>query len=221
MTKVTDRSGFGLRFCWLRGTLPEHSQPKAEVFKKQFSVAYIKQVHVLKISNTAQWFRLFLFLKKTPSMCLRVWSSTGSCRGKPVPGCTAPPLRRGTGPPPRSWAAGSRRPQRGAGWHPGRLSGSASGCLGRPLKIAPRGCTQTCRRTAHRPPGSQSEAGEVITLTLLIAWADHLTCWITICLLSNRTVGVTANQSEPGFFPFSETLSTNVCSWGNGETVNL
>lgn len=143
---------------------------------------------------------------KTPSVCLRVWSSTGSCRGKPVPGCTAPPLRRGTGPPPRSWAAGSRRLRRGAGWRPGRLSGSASGCLGRPWRRAPRGCTRTCRRTAHRPPGNQLEAGELMTLTRLIAKPVfiHLTCWITICLLSNRMEGVTANWSELSLFLFKK-----------------
>lgn len=101
-----------------------------------------------------------------------VKSCTGSCRGKPVPGRTAPLLRPGMDPPPRSWVGGSRRPRREARWHPGRLSDLASGCRGKPWRKAPRGCIRTCRHTFPRPPARRANQRRD-KLILLIGRLNH------------------------------------------------
>lgn len=80
----------------------------------------------------------------------------GSCRGKPVPGCTAPLLQPGTDLRPRSWAGGDHPPRWEAEWRLGRPSDSASGCLGKPWRKAPQGCIQTCRHTFPQPPAGRA-----------------------------------------------------------------
>ncbi len=82
----------------------------------------------------------------------------GSCRGKPVPAYTAPLLQPGTDPLPRSWAGGGHPPHWEAGQHLGRPSDSASGCLGKPWRKAPRGCIQTCRHTFPQPPAGRDRS---------------------------------------------------------------
>lgn len=101
---------------------------------------------------------------------LQLWLSTDSCRGKPVPGCIAPPRPAGRDPPPHRQAGGSRPPQWGAGRRPGPPSDSASGSPGTPWRTAHQGCTQTCTHTALQPP-----AGEKYVWDFNLSWKFVLT----------------------------------------------